>query len=78
MEGYACKKLVDRAYNEGMCSETHWQDNDSSTSLVFKEMFPDIKLMLCGGHAGKSHLKLTLDGDQQLQIGSYNYTLSRL
>ena len=56
MEGYARKKLVDRAHNEGMRIETHWQDNDSSTSLVLKEKFPVIKLMLCGGQAGRSHL----------------------
>ena len=34
-----------------------WQNQDSSASKHVKEAYPDAKVMICGGHAGKSHLK---------------------
>ena len=34
-----------------------WQDSDSSSSKTVKECFPNCEVMICGGHAGKNHLK---------------------
>lgn len=38
--------------------ELNWQDQDSSSGLSFCSVFPDgnlHKIMLCGGHVGRSH-----------------------
>jgi len=35
----------------------HWQDADSSSALAVGEHYPNAKLMLCGGHAARAHLK---------------------
>ena len=35
----------------------HWQDSDSSSAKAVAECFPECKIMICGGHAGKNHLK---------------------
>ena len=34
-----------------------WQDADSSSSNAVTELFPDAKVMICGGHAGRAHKK---------------------
>ena len=36
----------------------HWQDADSSSAKVFREVFPDAEIMICGGHAGREHKKM--------------------
>ena len=33
-----------------------WQDADSSSKAV-TDHFPDAKIMICGGHAGRAHRK---------------------
>ena len=33
-----------------------WQDTDSSSKAV-TDHFPDAKVMICGGHAGRAHKK---------------------
>ena len=35
----------------------HWQDSDSSSAKAVVECFPECKIMICGGHASKNHLK---------------------
>ncbi len=37
--------------------EINWQDSDSSSSKALTEVFPDVKVMVCGGHAARAHLK---------------------
>ena len=34
-----------------------WQDADSSSSTAMTELFPDAKVMICGGHVGRAHKK---------------------
>ncbi len=46
-----------KAKEEGLVVEIHWQDGDSSSSKSVEEIFPKAKVMICGGHAGRSHLK---------------------
>ncbi len=46
-----------KAKEEGLIVEIHWQDGDSSSSKSVEEIFPKAKVMICGGHAGRSHLK---------------------
>ena len=35
----------------------HWQHADSSSPKVVNEIFPNAKIMICGGHAGRAHKK---------------------
>lgn len=56
-EGYAARELLKSAKKEGLNIEIHWQDADSSSSKSVEEIFPDAKVMICGGHAGRAHLK---------------------
>ncbi len=44
------------AKKEGFSIEVHWQDADSSSSKCVRH-FPDALVMMCGGHAGRAHLK---------------------
>ena len=37
--------------------DVHWQDADSSSSNAVLEVFPDAKIMICGGHAGRARKK---------------------
>ena len=53
-EGVCARITFNKA---GMDVEIHWQDADSSSSIGVQEAFPGAKVMICGGHAGKSHLK---------------------
>ncbi|XP_064386971.1 uncharacterized protein LOC135335416 isoform X2 [Halichondria panicea] len=59
-EGYSATQLMNVARTEGLNIEVHWQDGDSSSSKRVLEVFPGAKIMLCGGHAAKSHLKLLM------------------
>ena len=56
-EGYSARELMLTAKEEGLNIDTHWQDADSSSSKSVEEVFPKAKIMICGGHAGRSHLK---------------------
>ena len=56
-EGYSVRELLQTANQEGLNIAIHWQDTDSSSSKSVKEIFPDAKVMICGGHAGRAHLK---------------------
>lgn len=50
--------LFNKAKEEGMSIELNWQDQDSSSGLSFRSVFPDgdlNRIMLCGGHVGRSH-----------------------
>ena len=57
-EGHAADKIAKRAKDEGMNIAVHWQDDDSSASKSFTTVFPDCKIMLCGGHAATAHEKM--------------------
>ena len=57
MEGFAAREVMHRAREEGMKLAVHWQDSDSSSAKAVAECFPECKIMICGGHAGKNHLK---------------------
>ena len=57
VEGFCARIPFNKAKEEGMDVEIHWQDADSSSSIGVQEAFPGAKVMICGGHAGKSHLK---------------------
>ena len=56
-EGYSARELLQTAKQEGLNIAIHWQDADSSSSKSVKDIFPDAKVMICGGHAGRAHLK---------------------
>ena len=34
-----------------------WQDADSSSAKAVTDHFPNAKVMICGGHAGRAHKK---------------------
>ena len=38
--------------------DVHWQDADSSSSNAVSEVFPDAKIMICGGHSHKKQLEV--------------------
>lgn len=57
MEGYAALKIMKEAKEEGMNIAVQWQDSDASSAKSIKECFPNCQVMICGGHAGKNHLK---------------------
>ena len=56
-EGYAAFLTFRKAKEEGMNIAVQWQDADSSSSNAVTEHFPDAKVMICGGHAGRAHKK---------------------
>ena len=51
-EGYAARITFQRAKEEGM---DVWQDVDSSSTKAVREIYPKAEIMLCGGHAGRTH-----------------------
>ena len=57
-EGYAARITFRRAKEEGMQVSVHWQDADSSSAKVFREVIPDAEIMICGSHAGREHKKM--------------------
>ena len=36
----------------------HWQDADSSSAKAVRKIYPKAEIMLCGGHAGRAHIKI--------------------
>jgi hypothetical protein len=57
-EGHAASVVFGKAKEEGMVISIHWQDADSSSALSVKAHYPDVKLMLCGGHVPHAHQKM--------------------
>ena len=60
-EGHAADIAFKQAKDEGMMIEVQWQDADSSSSKAFRIHYPDedkSKVMLCGGHVARAHIKL--------------------
>ena len=60
MEGFSAREIMTQAKNDGMEISVNWQDSDASSAKCIKTIFPNAQVMICGGHAGKNHLK-TLD-----------------
>lgn len=56
-EGYAARQVFTEAKKLKMKVEINWQDQDSSSSKTVRTIYPNSKVMVCGGHAGRSHLK---------------------
>ena len=56
-EGYGARQLFKKAKEEGMNIDVQWQDADSSSSKAVTDLFPNAKVMICGGHAGRAHKK---------------------
>ena len=69
-EGYGAMELFQKAKEEGLQIAVHWQDADSTASSRAKQFFPRAKIMICGGHAGKSHLKQLQCRPQQRKFSS--------
>ena len=57
-EGFAARVTFQKAKEEGMDVAVHWQDADSSSAKAVEGAFPDAKIMICGGHAGRAHRKI--------------------
>ena len=66
-EGYAARLTFRRAKEEGMQVAVHWQDADSSSAKAVSEVFPDAEIMICGGHAGCAHKKITSQNEKKCQ-----------
>ena len=56
-EGYGARQLFKKAKEDGMNIDVQWQDADSSSSKAVTDLFPNAKVMICGGHAGRAHKK---------------------
>ena len=56
-EGYAARLTFKKAKEEGMNIAIQWQDADSSSAKAVTDHFPDAKVMICDGHAGRAHKK---------------------
>ena len=57
-KGFAVRVVMKQAREEGMKTAVHWQDSDSSSAKPITECFLEPKIMICGGHASKAHLKV--------------------
>ena len=57
-EGFAARVTFQKAKEEGMHVAVHWQDEDSSSAKAVRKVFPNAKVMICGGHAGRAHRKI--------------------
>ena len=63
-EGYAARITFLRAKEEGMQVAVHRQDADSSSAKSVREVFPDAQIIICGGHAGRAHKKITPENEK--------------
>ena len=72
MEGFAAREVMHQARGEGMKLAVHWQDSDSSSAKPVAECFPECKIMICGGHAGKNHLK-ALENYSKMKVPSIDF-----
>ena len=60
MEANLALVLFGQAEQEGFNIEIVWQDDDSSSAIAVKEVFPTANVMKCGGHIGRAaHNRLT-------------------
>ena len=66
-EGYAARLTFKKAKEEGMNIAIQWQDADSSSAKAVTDHFPNAKIMICGGHAGRAQRK-------QLEILSHAHS----
>ena len=48
-EDFCARKTFNKAKEEGLDVEIHWQDANSSSSIGVQEAFPGAKVMVCGG-----------------------------
>ena len=61
----------------------HWQDEDSSSAKAVRKVFPNAKVMICGGHAGRAHRKILelrqkIKKDPQQMLGRYKSSYPQL
>lgn len=56
-EGYAARQTFKVAKEEGVNIAIQWQYADSSSSKAVSDHFPNAKVMICSGHAGRAHKK---------------------
>ena len=56
-EGELASRLFSKAKSEGANVEINVQDIDSSSGSSVEDVFPDITIVLCGGHVGRAHFK---------------------
>ena len=56
-EGHAASIAFGKAKDDDMHIEAQWQDADSSAAKSFLQHYPDLAVMLCGGHVARSHTK---------------------
>ena len=54
MEANLALCLYGQAQKEGFVIAIVWQDDDSSSALSVKLVYPDILVMKCGGHVGRA------------------------
>lgn len=54
MEANLALTLYAQAKEEGATIEIVWQDNDSSSAAAVRDIYPDLDVMLCGGHVGRA------------------------
>ena len=73
MEGFAAWEVMHQAREEGMKLAVHWQDSDSSSAKPVAECFPECKIMICGGHAGKNHLKALENYSKMKKVPSIDF-----
>ena len=70
MEGYCATQLMRKAKEEGLIIET--------ASKHVKEYYPDAEIMICGGHAGKAHLKQLPSQTQEIRRNPPESTQKRI
>jgi len=56
-EGCGASTVFEQAKKEGLKIEVHFEDGDSSSPLSLRQHYPKTQLMLCAGHAARSHEK---------------------
>ena len=59
-EGHAAEIAFGLARDDNVHIEVHWQDGESSSGNSLPVYYPDktkTRVMLCGGHVGRAHIK---------------------
>ena len=69
-EGYAARLTFGEAKKEGMNITIQWQDADSSSSKAVTDHFPNVQVVICGGHAGRAHKKQLQKLQKMKQFGN--------
>ena len=57
-EGLSAHLTFQKAKEEGTHVAIHWQDADSYSAKAVREVFHDAEIMICEGHAGRTHRKI--------------------